>query len=234
MSRSHGTTTAPRTRSNAGRQPQVHARGPIIGALLAAVVAIAGLYWVFTSQNGPDATSGAGAESGSAPSGYKHAVGEPGPGEEAPDFTLSSSEGGNVSLSDLRGENVLLYFQEGLMCQPCFDQITDLEKNADALREAGIDRVVSITSDQVDNLAQKTSDMDLSTPVLSDPDLEVIQAYDANSYGMMGDSRAGHSFLLVDTEGTITWRADYGGAPDYTMFVPVEALLADLEAARPS
>lgn len=234
MTKSPGTTTAPRTSKNAGRQPQTPARGPIIAALLVAVVAIAGLYWVFTSQNGPDATSGAGAESGSGPSGYKRAVGDPGPGEKAPDFTLSSSEGGTVSLSDMRGESVLLYFQEGLMCQPCFDQITDLENNADALREAGVDRVVSITSDQVDNLAQKTSDMDLSTPVLSDPDLQVIREYSANSYGMMGDSRAGHSFLLVDADGTITWRADYGGAPDYTMFLPVEALLTDLEAERTS
>jgi len=223
-------TTTPRTRNNAGRRSGGLAKGPVIGGLLLAVVAIAGLYWVFTSQNDPDPANA----SGSGASGYKYAVGDPGPGEAAPDFSLPSSEGGTVSLSDLRGETVLLYFQEGLMCQPCFDQIADLEKNADALREAGIDRVVSITSDRVEHLAQKSADMGLSTPVLSDPDLEVIRAYDANSYGMMGDSRAGHSFLLVEPDGTISWRADYGGAPDYTMFLPTEAMLADLEAERTS
>ena len=234
MTMSSGTTNAPRTRNNVGRRPVGLARGPVIGGLLIAVAAIAGLYWLFTSQNGPDPTSGSGAESASGASGYKHAVGEPRPGEVAPDFSLPSSEGGTLSLSDLRGETVLLYFQEGLMCQPCFDQITDLENNADALREAGIDRVVSITSDRVEHLAQKSSDMGLSTPVLSDPDLKVIRTYDANSYGMMGDSRAGHSFLLVDPDGTITWRADYGGAPDYTMFLPTGSILTDLEAERTS
>ncbi|XES00911.1 hypothetical protein HEP87_61260 [Streptomyces sp. S1D4-11] len=47
---------------------------------------------------------------------------------------------------------------------------------------------------------------------------------------MMGTSRDGHSFLLVGPDGTIRWRADYGGAPDYTMYVPVDKLLADLKA----
>ncbi|MEK7295981.1 MAG: alkyl hydroperoxide reductase, partial [Actinomycetota bacterium] len=53
---------------------------------------------------------------------------------------------------------------------------------------------------------------------------------DANSYGMMGDSTNGHSFIVVGSDGTIRWRADYGGAPDYTMYVPVPSLLADLSA----
>ena len=34
---------------------------------------------------------------------------------------------------------------------------------------------------------------------------------------MMGNSRNGHSFVLVGPDGQISWRADYGGAPDYTV-----------------
>ncbi len=49
---------------------------------------------------------------------------------------------------------------------------------------------------------------------------------------MMGDTRAGHSFVLVDGDGEIVWRADYGGAPDYTMYLPVDTILADLQASR--
>ena len=45
---------------------------------------------------------------------------------------------------------------------------------------------------------------------------------------MMQGTSAGHSFILVGPDGTIRWRADYGGAPDYTMFVPTERMLADL------
>jgi len=76
--------------------------------------------------------------------------------------------------------------------------------------------------------------MGLTTPVLSDPSLTVSEKYSANRYGMMGATRDGHSFILVGPDGTIRWRADYGGAPDYTMFVPVDKLLNDLkDGARP-
>jgi peroxiredoxin Q/BCP len=47
---------------------------------------------------------------------------------------------------------------------------------------------------------------------------------------MMGASRDGHTFILVKPDGTIAWRADYGGTPKYTMFVPTTGVLADLRA----
>lgn len=49
---------------------------------------------------------------------------------------------------------------------------------------------------------------------------------------MMGASRNGHSFVLVGPDGKIQWRADYGGAPKYTMYVPADTILADLKAGR--
>ena len=60
--------------------------------------------------------------------------GKPGAGSPAPAFTLASSQGRQVSLADYRGRSVLLYFQEGLSCQPCWDQIGDLEHHQSALR----------------------------------------------------------------------------------------------------
>ena len=89
---------------------------------------------------------------------------------------------------------------------------------------------MSITTDPANLIARKTRDMGLTTPVLSDPTNAVSKAYHANDYGMMGDSRDGHTFLLIDTQGLIVWRADYGGAPNYTMFVPVDQVLADLKS----
>ena len=71
--------------------------------------------------------------------------------------------------------------------------------------------------------------MRLSTPVLSDPDLTVSKAYHASEYGMMGTSRDEHTFILGKPDGSIGWRADYGGAPRYAMFVPTADLLADLK-----
>ena len=229
-----GRATPPRDRGRAApavatarRRSRGPRRSTIIAAAVVTAIAVGVLYLVYqssSSQGTPDASAGE--------SGYNHVAGEPGIGDTAPDFSLASHTGGSVSLADFQGESVLLYFQEGLMCQPCWDQITDLEQNQAALTEAGIDKVVSITSDSADQIAQKMADMNLSTPTLSDPNLEVIRAYDANSYGMMGDTRAGHSFILVGPDGAIQWRADYGGAPDYTMYLPTHKMLADLAKER--
>ncbi|MGH3860099.1 peroxiredoxin family protein [Actinokineospora sp.] len=165
-------------------------------------------------------------------SGYKHVAGQPGIGAQAPAFTLASGSGGQISLSDFRGKSVLLYFQEGLSCQPCWDQIKDLENNQTALNNAGVDTVLSITTDPATLIGRKVTDEKLTTPALSDPDLKVSRAYSANQYGMMGDMRDGHSFVLVGPDGVIRWRADYGGAPDYTMFLPTQKMLADLTLER--
>jgi peroxiredoxin len=191
----------------------------VVGA--AAMLAVLGvLFAVFRHSSRPSSSGG----------GYQ--VGQPGVGAAAPAFDLAGSTGGRVSLADFRGKTVLLYFQEGLSCQPCWDQIASLEKNSAQVKAAGVDSVVSITTDPVDLIAQKTHDMGLSTPVLSDPNLAVSKAYHANSYGMMGTSRDGHTFILVGPDGTIRWRADYGGAPRYTMYVAPQKILHDMRAGQ--
>jgi peroxiredoxin Q/BCP len=64
--------------------------------------------------------------------------------------------------------------------------------------------------------------------VLSDQNLAVSQAYTANSYGMMGNSRDGHTFVVVGPDGRIRFRDDYGGSPNYTMYVSISNLVAAL------
>lgn len=161
---------------------------------------------------------------------YPYLVGAPGPGEQAPGFTLQATTGGEIALSDYRGQSVLLYLHGGAMCQPCFDQIASLEKQADNLEEAGVDQVLSITNDPLEVSAQKSRDMGLSTPTLADPGLAASKRYDAQSYGMMNGKANGHTFILVSPEGRIRWRADYGGEPKYVMYLPVDRLLADMRA----
>jgi peroxiredoxin len=186
---------------------------------LAAVVGITILGAIFYANNGSQA--GRGGE-------FAYAVGDPGPGEPAPQIRLPSTDGGVFDLTSLQGETVLLYFQEGLMCQPCWDQITDIETNRAEFEELGIDKIVSITTDPLDLLQQKVADQGITIPVLSDPALSVSRSYETNQYGMMGEGYNGHSFILIDENGTIQWRADYGGSPNYTMYVPVNQLVADL------
>ena len=184
----------------------------------AAVVALGAIFYLGQPHHG----SGAGQ--------YKFAVGLPGPGQQAPEVKLASTEGGTFDLSSMKGKTVVLYFQEGLTCQPCWDQLKDIDSHMSEFSALGIDQVVSITTDPIDQIKQKTSDVGITSPVLSDPNLSVSQAYNANSYGMMGNSRDGHSFIVVGPDGKILWRADYGGAPDFTMYVPVASLVADMRA----
>jgi peroxiredoxin len=200
-------------------------RGLGLGLTFAAILlpAIAGLWAIFALSTPEQPASGAG-QAGR----FAMQVGNPGPGEEAPPIELPSTEGETFDLSQKRGETVLLYFQEGLGCQPCWDQLKDIEANIGEFEELGVDEVVSITNNPPDALEQKVEDEGISTPVLSDPNLGVSEAYDTNSYGMMGGATNGHTFIVVGPDGKIRWRADYGGAPDYTMYVPVPDLLADM------
>lgn len=171
---------------------------------------------------------GTGSSSGPKGSRYPFAVGQPGPRQLAPAINLRSTQGGKFSLATQRGKTTLLYFQEGISCQPCWDQLKDLQPHMREFKALGVSQIVSITTDPLDALHQKASDEQLGMPVLSDGDLAVSKAYGANQYGMMGDSRDGHSFVAVGPDGRIRWRADYGGSPKYTMYVPVATLLADL------
>jgi len=165
-------------------------------------------------------------------SAFPYAVANPASGAVAPDFTLPSTKGGTVKLSEYHGKTVLLFFHEGIGCQPCWDQIRDLENNKAKLKSAGIDQLLTITSGPTRLIAQKMADDGLTAIALGDTNLEISKIYHANQYGMMGDSRDGHSFVLVGPDGRIDWRADYGGPPKYTMYVPVEKILSDMKAKQ--
>jgi peroxiredoxin Q/BCP len=155
----------------------------------------------------------------------------------APDFALPNVTGHptgapSARLADYRGKTVLLYFHEGLGCQPCWNQIRDLQNRPDLLKSLGVDQLLTITTGPADLVAEKMADDRLTVPALVDPDLTVSRSYQANQYGMMGTDRDGHTFVLVGPDGHIQWRADYGGMPNYTMYVTPDQLAADLRAGR--
>lgn len=216
-------TTTPR---NAGRPRRARTpipaktpfwrRGTTYAYGAVALFAVGVLFYAF--QNGRSNVQNAGG-------GYS--VGNPGVGASAPAITLDGTTG-KVDLAAYRGKTVLLFFQEGIGCQACWDQLRDMEKDAAKFKALGVDQVVSVTTSPLDLVRQKAADEHLVTPIASDPNLAVSTSYHTNQFGMMGDSRDGHSFVLIAPDGKIRWRADYGGAPKYTMYVPDSKLLADL------
>lgn len=200
-----------------------------VWVLLAIPLIVGGLYALTALGKG----GGGGGGNASRGSGdYPYAVGSPGPRAPAPPLRLASTSGGTFDLASYRGKTqVLLYFQEGLTCQPCWDQLTALQKDLPRFRALGIGPIVSITTDPLGDIEQKVKDEGITIPVLSDPGAKFSSAgaWGTNKYQMqMMGERNGHTFILVGKNGRIRWRADYGGAPKYTMFVPDGRLLTDL------
>ncbi len=194
-----------------------------IGAVLCCgIVALGVIYFVNTG-------AGTAAKPGLAGQ-YRFDIASPATGALAPDFSLPSTTGSMVRLGDYRGKNVLLYFQEGIGCEGCWTQIKDIQTNMREFKGLDIDAVVTITTNPIGALTQKVADEGLSMPVLSDESFAVSHAYSATQYGMMAGSADGHTFILVGPDGRIRWRADYGGPPNYTMYVPISNLIADIKA----
>ena len=220
--RRSGTVAAARSR---------RARTPwVIAAVVAA--ALAALFLIYHS-----ATPATGTTSPANAGNDRYSIGSPGVGATAPDFALPNVTGHptgapSARLADYRGKTVLLYFHEGLGCQPCWNQIRDLQNRPDLLKSLGVDQLLTITTGPADLVAEKMADDKLTVPALVDPDLTVSRSYQANQYGMMGTDRDGHTFVLVGPDGHIQWRADYGGMPNYTMYVTPDQLAADLRAGR--
>ena len=113
-----------------------------------------------------------------------------------------------MSLADYRGRNVLLYFNEGVGCDPCFYQTAKLE--ADEAFEALDIPLVPVVMNPVAQVQPELRRFGVRTPYLSDPDGSVSRSYDTLGKGHHADL-PGHSFVLVGPDGQIRWRGDYPG-----------------------
>jgi len=198
-----------------------------VWVLFAIPLAVGGLYAL--SALGKGGGGGSASHGGGT---YPYAIGSPGPGDPAPPLSLPSTNGGTFDLASYRGkQEVLLFFQEGLTCEPCWTQLQAIQKDLPKFRALGVGPIVSITTDPINQIEQKVKDEGITIPVLADVGAKFSSpsVWGTNKYQMqMMGERNGHSFILVGKDGRIRWRADYGGAPKYTMFVPDDTLLADL------
>jgi peroxiredoxin Q/BCP len=98
------------------------------------------------------------------------------PGDLAPDFTLLDQNGDPVTLSELRGSKVVLYFYPEAMTPGCTTEACDFRDNLNSFASAGI-RVLGVSKDDVAKLAAFAARDRLNYTLLSDVDLAVQQAY---------------------------------------------------------
>jgi peroxiredoxin Q/BCP len=126
-------------------------------------------------------------------------------GDVAPDFTLTSDTGEEVSLSGLRGRKVIVYFYPAAMTPGCTTQACDFTDSLSSLKAAGYD-VLGISKDSPAKLAKFRERDGLTITLLSDPDLSAMQAYGAYGekklYGKLVEGVIRSTFV-VDENGKI-------------------------------
>jgi thioredoxin-dependent peroxiredoxin len=99
-------------------------------------------------------------------------------GDTAPDFTLTDDAEQAVTLSDLRGKKVIVYFYPAAMTPGCSKQACDFTDSLDSLHASGYE-VLGISPDKPAKLAKFRERDGLTITLLSDPDRSVLQAYGA-------------------------------------------------------
>ena len=126
-------------------------------------------------------------------------------GDTAPDFTLTSDTGEQVSLHDLRGRKVIVYFYPAAMTPGCTKQACDFTDSLDSLRGAGFE-VLGISPDEPAKLAKFRERDAVNFPLLSDESKATLMAYGAfGEKTMYGKTVTGviRSTFVIDEEGVV-------------------------------
>lgn len=126
---------------------------------------------------------------------------KPDVGDPAPDFTLAGTEG-TFTLSEHRGERVVLLFYPGDDTTVCTRQFCSYRDRADEVAELGATLVGISTRDEASKEAFKAK-YGLTVPLLADSDGAVAKAYGVRAPGIGMTKRA---VFIVDEDGVIAHR----------------------------
>ena len=126
-------------------------------------------------------------------------------GTQAPAFSLTDQNGNTVSLADYRGRKVILYFYPKDMTAGCTKQACAFGELYPQFMEKDA-AVLGVSKDSVASHKKFEEKYGLPFPLLSDPELQAIRAYDVwqekKLYGKtsMGVVRTAY---LIDENGVI-------------------------------
>lgn len=126
-------------------------------------------------------------------------------GQPAPAFTLPDQDGTHVSLSDLSGQPVVVYFYPRDDTSGCTTQACGIRDQWSEFEAAGA-AVLGVSPDPVDSHAKFAAKYDLPHRLLADPDREVIEPYGAwGIKKMYGKEYEGviRSTVLIAPDGTV-------------------------------
>ena len=126
-------------------------------------------------------------------------------GQPAPDFTLPSDQGGDVSLRGLRGQKVVLYFYPKDDTSGCTTQACEFRDRWADVQAAGA-VVLGVSPDGVRSHGKFRAKFDLPFPLLADEDHRVAEAYGVwGEKSMYGRTYEGilRTTFLIDGNGRI-------------------------------
>ena len=99
-------------------------------------------------------------------------------GDPAPAFHLAADDGREISLAELRGRHVALYFYPKASTPGCTTEaieFRDMKKDFDKLNTI----ILGCSADSVESQAKFKAKQNLNFPLLSDPEFTVIEPYGA-------------------------------------------------------
>jgi peroxiredoxin Q/BCP len=126
-------------------------------------------------------------------------------GGDAPDFSLPDRNGREVTLSDLRGQTVVLYFYPRADTPGCTTQACGVRDRGDEYEKAGA-RVIGVSPDSVEDVGKFADKYDLDFTLLADADHAVAEAYGAwGEKSMYGKKYWGvrRATFVIDADGKI-------------------------------
>jgi peroxiredoxin len=126
----------------------------------------------------------------------------PAVGATAPDFTLASTSGADVTLSSFRGKSaVLIAFFPLAFTSTCTAEMCEFSDNYDAFTKSGV-TVLPISVDSVPTLKEFNAKHQMKTDLLSDFKRQVGPVYGVMWQDAFFTNRA---YFLIDKDGVITW-----------------------------
>ena len=125
-------------------------------------------------------------------------------GTRAPDFALPDQNGRVHSLADYRGQKVVLYFYPKDMTSGCTSQACSFRDLYPQFLEKGA-VVLGVSGDSAASHKRFEEAHGLPFPLLADPELSVITAYDVRRRGKDGQLTRSliRSTYLIDEDGVI-------------------------------
>ncbi|MFY7964542.1 MAG: peroxiredoxin [Chitinophagaceae bacterium] len=151
-------------------------------------------------------------------------------GQKAPDFTLHSSKLDlQVTLSELKGKNVLLLFFPQAFTGVCTKELCSVRDNISQYNNANAE-VLGISVDSPFTLSKYKEEQGLNFTLLSDFNKEVSTAYGAIYDSFIGWMKgvSKRSAFIIDKEGIVKYAEVLESAGDLPNFEAINATLASL------